>query len=85
LVTAVADRVPARYIEDFGASLTLAALASYMGNLSRAKWCAGGDDTQRRFFGLFEMALTTCKDVDGIVHDFTAFVDAYGLTSEQHS
>ncbi|KAJ2648423.1 hypothetical protein IWW40_003958 [Coemansia sp. RSA 1250] len=84
MVLDVADNVPQRYIEDFGAGLTLTALAFYMGCLSRAKWNIG-DNVQSRFFGLFEMALVACKNVDGIVDDFTAFVDAYGLKPEQHS
>ncbi|KAJ2453713.1 hypothetical protein EV183_002012 [Coemansia sp. RSA 2336] len=84
MVLGVADNVPQRYIEDFGAGLTLTALAFYMGCLSRAKWDIG-DNVQSKLFGLFEMALVACKNVDGIVNDFTAFVDAYGLKPEQHS
>ncbi|KAJ2852422.1 hypothetical protein IWW36_000309 [Coemansia brasiliensis] len=83
MVLAVADNVPKRYIEDFGAGLTLAAFAFYMGCLSRAKWNIG-DNVQNKFFDLFEMALVACKHVDSIVDDFTAFVDSYGLKPEQH-
>ncbi|KAJ1857280.1 hypothetical protein GGH12_002647 [Coemansia sp. RSA 1822] len=81
MVLEVADSVPARYIEDFGASLTLAALATYMGNLSRARWNVG--DAQEKYFALFELALITCKTVDDIVVDFTSFVDACSLTPDQ--
>ncbi|KAJ2662380.1 hypothetical protein IW148_002947 [Coemansia sp. RSA 1199] len=81
MVLEVADSVPARYIEDFGASLTLAALATFMGSLSRARWNIG--DAQEKYFALFELALITCKTVDDIVVDFTSFVDACSLTPDQ--
>ncbi|PIA13890.1 ARM repeat-containing protein [Coemansia reversa NRRL 1564] len=88
-VLSVADNVPARYVEDFGASMTLAALASYIGSLSRAGWNIGSSDgsnkIQRKYFDYFVQALTTCRDVTDIVRELTAFVDAYGLTSEQRS
>ncbi|KAJ2613196.1 hypothetical protein H4S08_002342 [Coemansia sp. RSA 1365] len=88
-VLSVADNVPARYVEDFGASMTLAALASYIGSLSRAGWNVGSDDgsnkIQHKYFDFFVQALTTCRDVTDIVCEFTAFVDTYGLTSEQRS
>ncbi|KAJ2495132.1 hypothetical protein GGI11_008538, partial [Coemansia sp. RSA 2049] len=76
----------------FGASLTLSSMASYIGCLSRAGWdidrSEDGDGTgvrQRQFFESFVQALTVCKEVQGIVPDFTAFVGKYGLSDEQHS
>ncbi|KAJ1763182.1 hypothetical protein LPJ58_000119 [Coemansia sp. RSA 1591] len=81
MVLDVADSIPARYIEDFGASLTLAALTTYMGSLSRAGWSIG--EAQGKYFALFELAFITCKTVDDIVVDFTSFVDACNLTPDQ--
>ncbi|KAJ2503722.1 hypothetical protein GGH96_000062 [Coemansia sp. RSA 1972] len=81
MVLDVADSIPARYTEDFGASLTLAALTTYMGSLSRAKWNIG--EAQEKYFALFELALITCKTVDDIVVDFTSFVDACNLAPDQ--
>ncbi|KAJ2795635.1 hypothetical protein H4R20_005811, partial [Coemansia guatemalensis] len=87
MVLSVASNVPRRYMEDFGASMTLSALASYTGSLSRAGWGigSGGNELQNKYFDLFVQALTTCRDVTDIVCAFTAFVDAYGLTPEQRS
>ncbi|KAJ2081857.1 hypothetical protein H4R24_002014 [Coemansia sp. RSA 988] len=91
MILAVVGSVPARYMEDFGAPMTLAALASYLGSLSRAGWEIGGGDNntgnniQNKYFDIFVQALTTCKDVMGIVCEFTAFVDVYGLKAEQRS
>ncbi|KAJ2754663.1 hypothetical protein IWQ56_006477, partial [Coemansia nantahalensis] len=83
MVLSVAGRVAVRHVEDFGASLTLAALASYIGCLARAKWPIASD-AQRQYFETFVQALTTCRDASAIAADFTSFVDAYGVDLEQH-
>ncbi|KAJ2163032.1 hypothetical protein GGF46_000218 [Coemansia sp. RSA 552] len=85
LILSVSDSVPLRYIEDFGASLALEALTSYIGSVGRAQWDIGGSGMQSKFFEIFVHALTTCKEAGGVVTEFTSFVDAYGLTSKQHA
>ncbi|KAJ2493338.1 hypothetical protein IWW37_000622 [Coemansia sp. RSA 2050] len=85
LVLSVAENVPSRYTEDFGASLTLAALARFIGCLSRAGWDIGGDKARDRYFDYFAQALTMCPKPQSIAVDFTAFVDAYGITPDQHA
>ncbi|KAJ2693799.1 hypothetical protein H4R19_005974, partial [Coemansia spiralis] len=83
MVLSVADRVPARHVEDFGASLTLAALASYIGSLARAQWRVGRN-AQHKYFDILVRALTTCRDAPAIAAEFTSFVDAYGVELDQH-
>ncbi|KAJ1825078.1 hypothetical protein LPJ60_000223 [Coemansia sp. RSA 2675] len=85
LVLSVAETVPSRFTEDFGASLTLAALASYIGCLSRAGWDIGGSQTRDRYFDYFMQALTMCSKPQSITVDFTVFVDTYGITPDQHA
>ncbi|KAJ2885495.1 hypothetical protein H4R27_001346 [Coemansia aciculifera] len=85
LVLSVAENVPNRFTEDFGASLTLAALATFIGCLSRAGWDIGGDQTRDRYFDYFVRALAMCPKPQSIVIDFTSFVDAYGITPDQHA
>ncbi|KAJ2335714.1 hypothetical protein GGI00_001220, partial [Coemansia sp. RSA 2681] len=85
LVLSVAENMPSRYTEDFGASLTLAALASFIGCLSRARWDIGGSQTRDRYFEFFVQALAACPKPQGIVLDFTSFVDAHGLSPDQHA
>ncbi|KAJ2636848.1 hypothetical protein GGF44_003049, partial [Coemansia sp. RSA 1694] len=85
LVLSVAVNMPSRYTEDFGASLTLAALASFIGCLSRARWDIGGSQTRDRYFEFFVQALAACPKPQGIVLDFTSFVDAHGLSPDQHA
>ncbi|KAJ2757077.1 hypothetical protein GGI19_000318 [Coemansia pectinata] len=85
LVLSVAENVPNRFTEDFGASLTLAALATFIGGLSRAGWDIGGDQTRDRYFDYFVRALAMCPKPQSIVIDFTSFVDAYGITPDQHA
>ncbi|KAJ2062662.1 hypothetical protein GGI17_002270 [Coemansia sp. S146] len=85
LVLSVAENVPNRFTEDFGASLTLAALTTFIGCLSRAGWDIGGDQTRDRYFDYFVRALTMCPKPQSIVIDFTSFVDAYGITPDQHA
>ncbi|KAJ2594837.1 hypothetical protein GGF39_004062 [Coemansia sp. RSA 1721] len=84
LVLSVADNIPLRYLEDFGSSMTLDAIAQYMGCLSRAKWDIGGNERQQKYFEYFVQAFTACKEVDGIVSNFSAFVGTYGISAEQH-
>ncbi|KAJ2783896.1 hypothetical protein H4R18_001452 [Coemansia javaensis] len=92
MVLSVAGRVPARYTEDFGAGLTLEALAQYVGGVARGGWAGSGGDKeeegeearQQRYFGIFAEALVACKDAEAVVEGFTAFVDAHGVTPEQH-
>ncbi|KAJ2215339.1 hypothetical protein EV179_002287 [Coemansia sp. RSA 487] len=91
MVLSVPGNIPERYIQDFGASLTLSAVASYIGCLSRAGWGIDGSQgggsgmRQKQFFDYFVQALTVCKEAQGIVPEFTAFVDKCGLSDEQHS
>ncbi|KAJ2556722.1 hypothetical protein EV175_001811 [Coemansia sp. RSA 1933] len=89
MMLSVPDNIPERYVQDFGASLTLSAVASYIGCLSRGGWDIGDDQDatvrQRQFFEYFVQALTVCKEAQGIVPEFTAFVDKYRLSDEQHS
>ncbi|KAJ2238290.1 hypothetical protein IWW45_000120 [Coemansia sp. RSA 485] len=84
LVLSVADNIPLRYLEDFGSSMTLDAIAQYMGCLSRAKWDIGGNERQQKYFEYFVQAFTACKEVDGIVSNFSAFASTYGISAEQH-
>ncbi|KAJ2746356.1 hypothetical protein GGI20_001416 [Coemansia sp. BCRC 34301] len=85
LVLSVAERMPSRYTEDFGAALTLAALASFIGCLSRARWDIDDSQTQGKYFDLFVQALAACPKPQVIVPEFTSFVDAYGISSGQHA
>ncbi|KAJ2664216.1 hypothetical protein IWW48_000985 [Coemansia sp. RSA 1200] len=92
VILSVPTNIPEKYTQDFGALLTLSSIASYIGCLSRAGWdidrsedSGGTGIRQRQFFESFVQALTVCKEVQGIVLDFTAFVRKYGLSDEQHS
>ncbi|KAJ2243478.1 hypothetical protein GGI13_006584, partial [Coemansia sp. RSA 455] len=85
MVLSVAENVPTRFTEDFGASLTLAALTAFIGCLSRAGWDIGGDQTRDRYFDYFVQALMMCPKPQSIVIDFTSFVDVYGITPDQHA
>ncbi|KAI8325061.1 ARM repeat-containing protein [Martensiomyces pterosporus] len=82
-VLSVATAIPQRYLDDFGASLTLSALARYMGSLSRARWDLGGDAAQSTYFDLFVQAFTSCTNQNALVPEFTAFADGFGITAEQ--
>ncbi|KAJ1959511.1 hypothetical protein GGI12_004299 [Dipsacomyces acuminosporus] len=82
-VLSVAAEIPERFLEDFGANLTLEALARYVGSLSRSGWSLDGDEAQHRFFDYFVHALTLCTNKDAVVPEFTAFVDRFGITPEQ--
>ncbi|KAJ1792402.1 hypothetical protein LPJ59_004848 [Coemansia sp. RSA 2399] len=88
MILAVPGNIPERYVQDFGASLTLSAVANYIGCLSRAGWDFGESSHGMRhgqFFEYFVQALTTCKEAQEIVPEFTSFVAKYGLSDEQRS
>ncbi|KAJ2678061.1 hypothetical protein GGI25_002704 [Coemansia spiralis] len=89
-VLSVPKNTPERYVQDFGAALTLSALAFYIGCLSRAGWNIDAENNgtgirHKQFFDYFVQGLTVCKEAQDIVPNFTAFVDKYGLLPEQHS
>ncbi|KAJ2382312.1 hypothetical protein GGI23_007393, partial [Coemansia sp. RSA 2559] len=88
MLLSVPGNIPERYVQDFGASLTLSAVAKYIGCLSRAGWDIDeGNDGMRhgQLFEYFVQALTACKEAQEIVPEFTSFVAKYGLSDEQHS
>ncbi|KAJ2725958.1 hypothetical protein GGI07_000886 [Coemansia sp. Benny D115] len=84
-VLSVTSGLPARYLEDFGAPLTLEALVTYMGCLSRARLSISGVEAQQAYFSIFVQAFTACRDARNFVPEFEAFVDAFGVTAEQHN
>ncbi|KAI7827323.1 armadillo-type protein [Kickxella alabastrina] len=84
MILSVTSSLPARYTEDFGAALTLEALSAYMGSVSRAKWSIGGTEGQRKYFDYFTRAFTVCKEAQCLVSSFSSFVDAFGVSAEQH-
>ncbi|KAJ2786765.1 hypothetical protein GGI15_001257 [Coemansia interrupta] len=85
MVLSVTGGIPARYLDDFGASLTLSALAAFIGSLSRSGWSIVNNSAQQEYFDFFVRAFTACREADDIVLNFEAFVDAYGISARQHS
>ncbi|KAJ1725346.1 hypothetical protein LPJ53_000478 [Coemansia erecta] len=85
MILSVTDGIPARYLEDFGASLTLGALTAFIGSLSRSGWSMPNSGAQQKYFDFFVQAFTTCREADDIVVNFEAFVDAYGVSAQQHN
>ncbi|KAJ2484919.1 hypothetical protein EV174_002077 [Coemansia sp. RSA 2320] len=84
-VLSIGESISTRYIEDFGAALTLTAVVKYIGCLSRARWDIDGDQALNKYFDYFERALTMCPNPQEVVQEFTAFADAYGITLDQHA
>ncbi|KAJ2393313.1 hypothetical protein GGI05_002456 [Coemansia sp. RSA 2603] len=84
MIISVTDSIPARYLDDFGASLTLEALTAFIGSLSRSGWTMVNNNAQQKYFDFFVQAFTTCREVDNVVLNFEAFVDAYGVSEQQH-